>query len=310
MKQQKLLMLVHAPQTRPGHLNWVALRDWVRRELPDVTIEMSALGELALVVDGPSTRIYDTRQCFDVADFDAVVFRTLYGHMEVAIATAAYCRKKGVSYIDQYIPRVGNGKLSCAFVRWEHGLPVPRTAYGPASELTAIAQKGDMGWPLVLKADHGKKGNDNHLLPNPEAVKQLLADNPETAYVMQSFIPNNGDYRILTLNGQARLAILRRAAEGQYLNNTSKGGTAETVPLKDVPKEVIDLAVKASKVEKLAVAGADILTDATTGKAYVLEVNRAPQLATGASAETKMHEYGKALRELLGGPKKGAISDD
>ena len=299
MKNRKILLLVHKPQTRPGHLNWFALRDLVRGQMPDVTVEMSALSELTLCLDGSKTRIYDQDQGYDIADFDLVVFRTISGQTDIAIAVAAYCRKKGITYIDTYMPHVGNTKLSCAFIRWEHDLPVPATAYGPAVSLEAIAQDGTLGWPLVVKADHGRKGQDNYLAHTITQLQAILADNEDKHFVMQTFIPNAGDYRVLVFNDQARVAILRTAGEGTHLNNTSQGGAATLLDISTVDPAILALAVQAAQLDKLAVAGVDIITQEETGEPYILEVNRAPQLATGANVDIKMKEYGHALQELL-----------
>jgi glutathione synthase/RimK-type ligase-like ATP-grasp enzyme len=298
--KKKILMLVHEPQTRPGHLNWVALRDLVREHMPDDTaVEMSAISELTFVIDGQSARVYDTEQGYDLADFDLVVFRTMYGQPEACIAIAAYCRKKGIPYIDQYIPEVGNTKFSCAFIRWEHNLPVPPTAYGPAAQVASLAASGAFGWPVVVKADRGKKGQDNFLAHTPEEVQRILTEHEGKRFVMQAFIPNKGDYRILVFNGKPKMAMLRQASGDSHLNNTSQGGSATLVPLEELAPEIIDIAITASSLERLAIAGVDIIIDAKTSRSYILEVNRAPQVATGGFADQKIQLYSQALQELV-----------
>lgn len=299
---KKILLIVHAPQSRPGHLNWIALRDRVREDMSDVQVDMSALSELTFVVSGDKARIFDANQGYDVADFDLVVFRTIYGQVDAAIAVAAYCRKHAVPYVDEYIPQIGNTKLSCAFIRWEHDLPVPPTAYGPAASLAALAEDGELGWPLVVKADNGKKGDDNFLIEDVDELNRCLVERPDVHFVMQTFIPNKGDYRIVVMNYVSRMAILRTAAPGSHLNNTSKGGGSGLVSLDTLDPRIVQLAVDAAKLEKLAVAGVDIIVDAQTGKPYILEVNRAPQIATGAYVDEKMKHYTTALRELLETP--------
>jgi endo-1,4-beta-xylanase len=84
-------------------------------------------------------------------------------------------------------------------------------------------------------------------------------------YILQNFIPNDGDYRILVLNNKPVMAIKRVAAEGSHLNNTSQGGTASRVALDAMPSEALDVAVRATRLAKLAVAGADIIIDNQTG---------------------------------------------
>jgi len=297
---KKILLLVHAPQTRPGHLNWVALRDLLQETIgQDVKVDISALSELLLMVDGSEAHIRDDRQNYDVSDFDLVVFRTIGKETEAAISVAAYCRKRGIPYIDQCVPTTGDNKIACVFVRWEHGLPVPPSAYGPISSLEQLAKAGTFGWPLVAKSNNGKKGRDNFLVNDVAELNRALNNNPEVRFIMQRFIPNTGDYRILTLNGQPRMAILRTAAADTHLNNTSQGGEAKVVSLSDMPEEILELSRQSANLEKLAIAGVDIVVDSQTKKPYILEVNKSPQLATGFEVKEKMRHYADALRELL-----------
>ena len=295
---KKILILAPTEQTRKGHMNWLAFRDALRERLTgEVQVEMAAIKQLTFVLDGQKTRIYDAEQNFDVADFDLVVFRTIGKLKEEAIAIAAYCRSKNIKYIDGYIPKIGINKLSCAFIRWEHDLPVPETVYGPAESV--FSQVSVTGLPAVLKASDGKKGRDNYLVNSPEAIQEILSSNPEKTFVLQKFIANDGDLRLVVLNDRVRLIISRQAQNSTHLNNTSQGGKAELIPLESVPPDVIELALQATKLEQLSVSGVDIIEEQNSGRYYILEVNRAPQIGTGEFVDEKLEAYARALAELV-----------
>lgn len=295
---KKILILVPTEQTRKGHMNWLAFRDALRSRLSGKSqVEMAAIKQLTFVLDGQRTRIYDADQKFDVADFDLVVFRTIGKLKEEAIAIAAYCRRKNIKYIDGYIPKIGINKLSCAFIRWEHDLPVPATVYGPVrSVMTHISS---VGLPAVLKASDGKKGRDNYLVNSLGFIQEIVSSNPEKTFVLQKFIANDGDLRLVVLNDQVRLVIRRRSQSNSHLNNTSQGGQAELVPLDNIPPEVIELALQATKLEQLSVSGVDIIQDKNSDRYYILEVNRAPQIGTGEFVDEKLEAYARALAELV-----------
>lgn len=300
MTVKKILLLVHASQKKPGHLNWLTFRDLLREHVSsDVQVEMASLSELLFVLDGDSTRVTSPTQTFDLADFDLIVFRTVGKRLEEAIAAAAYCRKKGIPYIDTYLPQIGNAKLSCAFVRWEHDLPVPKTIYGPLEAM--IGEVSTVGIPAVLKADAGKKGRDNYLVKSTDEIREHVSAEDAPTFVLQNFIPNKGDLRLVVMNGKVRLILKRTASGDSHLNNTSQGGSVELVPIEDLPKSAIDLALKATELEKLAVAGVDLIQNQETAEYFILEVNRAPQIATGGFAEQKTIVYAKALEEILNG---------
>ena len=295
---KKILLLVHAPQKRPGHLNWLSFRDLIKSEVSeDVQVEMSALTQLTFVLDSDNTRVYDHAQKFDVSSFDLVVFRTIGAYLEEAIAVAAYCRKKGIRYIDTYLPKIGNDKLDCAFVRWEHNLPVPKTIYGPVDGM--LNEVATVGLPAVLKASAGKKGRDNYLVSTEDEISQYMAASGAPAFVLQNFIPNDGDLRLVVLNDEVRLVIKRHASQGSHLNNTSQGGTAELIEPRELPESALALAKEAARLEQLTVAGVDLIEDSQTGAYYVLEVNRAPQIATGGFAELKAAAYAQMLETLV-----------
>lgn len=295
---KRILLLVHASQKRPGHLNWLAFRDVVSAHMPeDIQVEMAALSQLLFVLDGTDTAVRDTAQGFDVADFDLVVFRTVGQRREEAIAVAAYCRKRGVAYVDDYIPRIGDNKLGCAFVRWEHGLRVPSTAYGAIDDVVSAAER--FGWPVIAKADNGKKGRDNYLVNDEQSLRTIFAQSRDVRFVVQKFIPNDGDVRLLVLGGEPVLAIKRVATGDSHLNNTSQGGVATNVPIAELGDDAIQMALAACKLEQLFAAGVDILFEKGTELPYMLEVNRAPQIATGAIAEEKVTAYAKALENYV-----------
>lgn len=265
---KKILLLVHASQKRPNHLNWTGLRDLVQSQIGnDYRIEMSALNRLTFLLHGTVATIYDTDQAFDIKDFDLVVFRTISTQMEQAITVASYCRKHKIPYVDKYISTTGNTKLSCAFIRWEHGLPVSDIVYGPDEELVRLASQDELGWPVILKDNRGKKGCNNYLLNSTEEVKYILSQNSELRFVMQRYVPNDGDYRILVFNDRMRLVILRRSSAGSHLNNTSQGRVAEMLDLSQLPQSTLDLAMQAARLERFTIAGVDIVIHKKTGKA-------------------------------------------
>jgi glutathione synthase/RimK-type ligase-like ATP-grasp enzyme len=281
-------------------MNWCGLRDWLNElgTQDGVGFSISVLSELSFLVNGENTYIRDEEQSFDIKDFDLVVFRTMgrsNENKERAEAVAIYCRKKGVKCIDSRLPHVG-GKLNSAYERWFNGLNVPKTAVGSVSSLVEIA--GRFGYPVILKATDGKKGRDNYLVKTSQELTDIVAQNQDKQFVLNEFIPNDGDYRLLTLNYQVKMIILRQSDGRSHLNNTSVGGAATVVNEGDISQAVIDLAVAAAKTEGMEVAGVDVIIDKNTGTPYVLEVNRAPQVASGAFAEAKMGAYYRALKEM------------
>ncbi len=255
--------------------------------------------QLIYLADGKQSKIWHATLGYDIAGFDLVVIRRVGDEMEKAISIAHYLNGKRRCFIDTYLLTQGKGKLSGAFLRSSKGIPVPHTVWCASDNLDKIA--GALTFPLVAKADNGRKGKDNYLVYDFQKLKDIVQSNPDTMYVLQPFIENDGDYRILVLNGKPSLAIHRKGAKGSHLNNTSSGGTASITPVDDLDAKLLKTSVSAARHEELQVAGVDIIIDKQTSKYYVLEVNRAPQLATGAFTDQKLEAYAGMISDLVGG---------
>jgi ribosomal protein S6--L-glutamate ligase len=152
-------------------------------------------------------------------------------------------------------------------------------------------------YPFILKADNGKKGRNNYLVKDQAELDQILNDNLNIQFVAQEHIPNNGDFRALVLNDEISLVIERKAAEGTHLSNTSQGGSANLFDAVNFSHQVRTDIIKSAQVEGLQVAGVDIMFDNRTGKHYFLEVNRAPQIGTGAFANQKIAAYARMIEK-------------
>jgi glutathione synthase/RimK-type ligase-like ATP-grasp enzyme len=258
-------------------------------------VTMATLPEL-IYQTGTRTRIWHPTAGYDVADFDAVVVRKVGRYQELAIAVAHYVHSKDIPFSDSYLLASGNGKLACAFIRALRGLPVPETLYGPTEQLLA---HNLVAFPSIVKADIAQAGGDNYYVKDSGEYRQIHERHRDDMMVTQPYIPNDGDYRILVMNYKPVLAILRQKAAGSHLNNTSMGGQAHLVDLSTLQKGLLRSAVQASRVEKLQVAGVDIMVDATKGHHTILEVNRAPQIPSGTFIDEKIAAYADFLTSLV-----------
>lgn len=309
--KKRILLLTGGLPVRADSLNGKALGDWLGRELGnDFEVTYGALTELTYHV-GPTASIYHATDGYDLADFDLVVFRTVGKHLELGITAATYLHAKGVKFTDPYLLMPGKGKLACSMTRWAAGIPVPETVYARPKLLTAAVKRHGIPYPLVLKADVAKKGRHNYLVQDEaELIKRAQAMRAEDVQgIVQPMIPNDGDYRVLVFGGTAALALFRTRPADSHLNNVSMGGQAELMPLRKLPAGVVRLAEQAAQLERLTVAGVDVIINQQTGHAGVLEVNRAPQLPTGAFAAEKMTAYAAALGRLTGG-RGGGVSNE
>ena len=143
-------------------------------------------------------------------------------------------------------------------------------------------------FPLIVKAVAASRGNHNYLAKSNQEVKQIISDNPDQQFVVQTFIENDGDYRLIILDGAVKLAIHRKGAEGSHLNNTSKGGSGVVVPIEELSTKMVDEAITVSRELRREIGGVDMVVDKRDGKHYFLEANNMPQLSTGSNVPAKL----------------------
>ena len=250
--------------------------------------------DLSFLIDGENSSIICQNTGEDVKEFSRIlVLSTSPYHLENYIfsALSCYCRKNQIEILDDSFSNT-DGKLYSLWRFWEQGIPVAKTAFGPVDFLAQeLAEFGGTG---VLKSVQGTKGKDNYLVHSEEELRKIIAKNQEINFILQEFIENDGDYRIIVANFKPKLAIFRSSNGKDFRNNTSVGGEAKLIPIEEVNKNVLELAVASAKALDIKIAGADILPS-KTGEYTVLEVNRTPQLVTGAFPEEKQ----RVIRELI-----------
>lgn len=250
--------------------------------------------DLGFLIDGENSSIICQNTGEDIKTFSKIiVLSTSPYHLENYIfsALACYCHKNQIVMLDDSFSNT-DGKLYSLWRFWEQGIPVAKTAFGPIDFL--IQKLADFGGTGVLKSVQGTKGKDNYLVHSEEELRGIIAKNQDINFILQEYIENDGDYRIIVTNFEPKLAIFRSSKGKDFRNNTSVGGEAKLIPLEEVNKRVLEFAVASAKALDIKIAGADILPS-KTGEYTVLEVNRTPQLVTGAFPEEKQ----RVIRELI-----------
>ena len=152
-----------------------------------------------------------------------------------------------------------------------------------ASEETLIALENTFTFPMVLKMPEGSFSKGVYKVSNREELKQKLDELFELSALVlaQEYLFTDFDWRIGVLNGRALFACRYLMARNhwQIYNHNAKrffSGGFETLPTFEVPKAVLDAALKASKIIGNGLYGVDVKE--VNGKAYVLEVNDNPSL--------------------------------
>lgn len=281
--------------------------------MAEVQTEATYIGvdyeDLLFESDGVNLKVIDTVSGLDIADVDAAFFIGWFKTKpleDCARAAALYLKSKNVPFLNSEIIKGRSfTKLTQCVLAVIHGVKVtPFVFCMDANKTLGWLQENPMDFPLITKAISASRGNDNHLVHSIDELRAVLTDTTpreEPAYfIVQDFVPNDGDLRIIVMNGRVVKVIHRQAQDGSHLNNTSKGGMATDTPVDQLPAKVIDDSIAMSRALNREITGVDMIQHQETGEYFLLEVNNMPQLATGSLVKEKMSLLHQELLELAG----------
>ncbi|MDX2776532.1 hypothetical protein PV379_04165 [Streptomyces caniscabiei] len=262
------------------------------------TVLFTLIDDLFIAVGDDSFMVRDLKSDKDLTEFDAILIRAkgLRNYFDVVKAISAYANLHGIAVVNDYSEFRNSSKLTQAVQFFLADMSVATSVFASKGVLEGKIQL-PFTFPCVMKANFGAHGNDNYLVKSIEEARDIASNNIGKNFVLQRFVPNDGDYRILVA-GNETLVIRRKAVGGSHLNNTSQGGAAELVDMAELPASVVQDAHRIAKVLSMKIAGVDALADSITGEFYFLEVNSQPQLMSGAFMDEKVALIGRYLTSL------------
>lgn len=236
-----------------------------------------------------------------IRDFPFIFVREIRNYGREATLLAKFCHYAKMKMIDSALLESREGaKIDGVLRRSFSHLSIPKTfSAGSASSLL----KMNVAFPIVAKENRGRQGKDVHLIKSPTELRRFFnrtnsgertLDTP--TFLFQEFIPADSDIRVLVVGRKVLGAIERRSIrKGEFRHNVALGGTARQIP---VTSEMKRLALAAAKVAKYEFAGVDLIRHRSTGKFYILEVNRSPEFE-GFTKATGIDVAGEVMKFLL-----------
>lgn len=262
---------------------------------------VASINELLIRIATGEVSMYDTRNKQDLRTYQLVHGFNMSFVRDHFQAVNIYLQHHGIPMINKGdVQGTPFGKISQMVLFALHNIAVPDTLAVWDGALYERAVQDSFTLPLILKINQGSKGNNNFLVESWEQFSRLLRAHGAEGYIVQPYIPNDGDYRVLYM-GNERMVLYRQAQNGSHLNNTSQGGAGRLLDAADYPAIVRDIAVRAMRVYSREVGGVDVLVDKHTNVPYVLEVNNTPAILSGMFLEEKSLHYARFIDGLLKG---------
>ena len=164
----------------------------------------------------------------------------------------------------------------------------------------------NLTFPLVLKQPDSAFSMGVEKVNNKDELNQSLKKlfHLSDLVVVQEFLPSEYDWRIGVLDQDPLYACKYYMAQNhwQIYNWTSEdkqnSGASETIPVEQVPNEVIKTALKAASLIGDGLYGVDLKM--INGEVYVIEINDNPNIDSGIEDEILQDElYNRIMQSLL-----------
>ena len=257
-----------------------------------LSLSRGSLKDLQIEIIDNHLHVTESMTGQPLSEFDFVQFELWLKSPEQALAAATYLSRNDVLFNGHEALSVCSTTKIGELVRMaDSQVPLPRTFMSSRTVTLEIFRAGGpLSYPFIAKAADAFGGRANYLVHNFIELESALNAHKDKFFVLQEFIPNSFDYRILIMGGSIQFILKRtRTDPNSHLNNTSAGATAEFVPIDVLTPTVIRDALKAAELTlRDDFCGVDLLIDSRTGKHYVLEVNEAPAIQTGEDPERKI----------------------
>jgi glutathione synthase/RimK-type ligase-like ATP-grasp enzyme len=263
----------------------------------DAIVNTSLLDDYIIKVGDDKFSIYDTKNEHDLNWYDVIFLRGqgFKDNMGSIASICEYADSYNIPVVNDYHSVRDSSKLLQAVNFYKLGIPVAKTMLVNSAVLTHVR---DWEFPCVMKAVNGSHGNDNYIVKDMDEVRDIATKHNNLSFILQRFVPNNGDYRVLVA-GDDYMTIRRSSNSDSHLNNTSQGGSAELIDNETLPAEILNDSRKIMQHYGMRIAGVDVIVDKNTGDPYFLEVNSQPQLMTGACLSQKETLIGNLIKTLV-----------
>jgi glutathione synthase/RimK-type ligase-like ATP-grasp enzyme/ribosomal protein S18 acetylase RimI-like enzyme len=277
---------------------------------PSNPVALAKFEDAALDLGARITRI-TKRDLHRLSQFDALFIRetTALDHHTYRFARRAALERLCVIDTPEAILRCSNKIYLHERLRHAN-VPVPRTVVFDQRDLPLLA--ATESYPLVLKIPDGSFSRGVHLVDDAASLQRTAEElfARSDLLLVQEFLPTTFDWRIGVMNGDVLFACRYYMAPEHWQIYHHQGGeyvsgASDCVHVDDVPRDVLDAAVRAAAAVGAGLFGID-LKEGPNGP-VVIEVNDNPNIDEGVEDLVLGEEvYRRILRGLIAPLLEGA----
>ena len=228
--------------------------------------------------------------------FDGVDKMILFGwykgghntiYRDISYSVALVAKQKGIAiWNSEALSQRSTTKLSCMVQLALEGVSIPETWFSLRDTEFMYTRPA----PYIAKAVSASRGRDNYLVDGDLVRKRVLEEHQEKRFIVQEYLENDHDLRIICFGGIPQLVLKRsRSRSDTHLNNTSQGGGSKWLNVDETPPQLLTECNNICIITKREMAGIDFIPDPKSPYGYsCLEVNAIPQLTSGYDVDKKM----------------------
>jgi len=155
----------------------------------------------------------------------------------------------------------------------KYDIAIPKTKIFHRNKEAAYDYLKEAKYPQIIKRSYGPSNYGGYYVHKADNFKEaydlLEKEKYDPVYTQDGIdLKYSGDIRVMLIGHKPICAFWRFSGEGQWITNTSQGGS---MSYENIPMNALELAVKASKAAKAEYWACDIAIDAKNDKAYILE---------------------------------------
>ncbi len=269
----------------------------------NISTDIASFEEVELFIQKNNVRAFIKNKA--LTDYSLLFFRRVGQQRNLAFILSNIAKKNSIPSIDKLYQFTNEpSKLKQTAALALDGVSVPRTYYTfDYTKKSITAAEKFLGLPMVIKISQSKKGLGVYLARNKKEALALIKKNPSEEIIIQEFIPNTFDYRVLVLGNTLGCVIKRERPDkkNEFRNNVYLGASEEFLELSEVGSNIKKEALRAAKIANIQVAGVDVVVSPKKIP-YVFEVNRSPAFTFDEKISNELSTVAQYLCQLY---KKG-----
>lgn len=232
-------------------------------------------------------------------DFSFIFFRKVGPYRHAAFVIARQAEQYKIPFADHlYRETSESGKFKQTFVLANQGLPIPKTYFSTTYDIEKLKRAAALlGFPLIIKASRAHRGEGIFLVKEFNALQTQIERLGNNEVLLQEFIPNTFDYRIVVFGEEIGSAERRiRQTNEEFRNNISLGAREEFIPVNQLDETLAQLAIQAARVADIQIAGVDIVVG-KDGQARLFEINRCPGFTSDLAQSSEIPMLAEYLKK-------------